>query len=204
MCWLPVLTWAMPGPFPSIPPLPCRLASQISPCLLTAWQMLKGLLGGKSNFKHKTTFLPQGNRVSPCSAATAIKSLSLQWDSPAADIRLSRNPREAAGLGERSGHRGSNQPESSASHHCWAVSRHTSTPCPLASRSAPAVCQQLGKCLWSQNHCMKGYLVICNGFSTPVIISSPELKGTEDLLGDGLARRVLLKPVVLQFSSGKG
>lgn len=44
----------------------------------------------------------------------------------------------------------------------------------LAPGSAPVVSQQLGKHLWSWQHCTEGYLIICNGFSIPVIISSPE------------------------------
>lgn len=46
--------------------------------------------------------------------------------------------------------------------------------CLPAPGSAAAVSQQLEKCLWSQQCCTVGYLVLCNGFSVPVSISSPE------------------------------
>lgn len=51
--------------------------------------------------------------------------------------------------------------------------------CLVAPGSAAAVSQQLEKCLWSQQCCTEGYLVLCDGFSIPAIISSPEPRERE-------------------------
>ena len=115
----PGSAWSLP--FPSIPPLPCRLASQIRPRLLTAWQMLKDLLGGKSNFNAKLNFCLEETgylpALPPVPSNHRAQNPGLQRDSAGADIGLSGNLREAPGLGERSCCRGegSRQPESLAS-----------------------------------------------------------------------------------------
>lgn len=127
----------------------------------------------------------------------------LQWGSPRADVGLPGNPREATGLGERSrrGGEGSRQPQSPSSpppSGCFQT--HASTTCVrslwgvlLRSPSSWGSAYRAGSAAGRVN------LVICNGFSIPVNISSPESRDR-----DSAGRRALAKPVVLQFSSREG
>lgn len=126
----------VPAPFPSIPALPCRLASQIPPAL----NSIVNPEGGKCNFN-------SGNRLSPCSASATFKPLSSE---PPAHQGQALGCLETTGLGEGSQGReeGPQQSEISASCQCWAVSRHTPAPSVCAcSRecccSLPAAAEEL-------------------------------------------------------------
>lgn len=85
-------------------------------------------------------------------------------------------------------------------HRRWAVSRCTPAP-PAAARSGECSCglPAAGEALMEPGSAAGR--VICNGFSIPVNISSPESRERDR---DSAGRRALVKPVALQFSSREG
>lgn len=109
----------------------------------------------------------------PSSSGTALGQTSGCLETSGRLQGLARGP---SAEGERS-----RQPESSASPRTVRLFPDTRQHhlCPLPPGSTSVVSQQLEKRLWSRQHCTEGYLVICNGFSIPVIVSSPELRERE-------------------------